>query len=143
MQHVMPQAVVTDGKDHPEQIPDLIAYRLFFVASSVPPNANQKDSLRQQSQLKKLPLADADLQAFVAEMADFSQTYGDLIQNYNDSVQFAVSKNNTPDGDSFLQRRDLLVRAAVDQLRVALSPEGFSRLEATIQAEKFYMKIAR
>ena len=59
---------VIDGAEHPELIPDSIAYRLFFVTVSLKPNPTQEDRNRQQAQLKAIGLQASDMQIFVGPM---------------------------------------------------------------------------
>lgn len=142
-QHVMVPGVIVDGSAHPEQIPDLVAYRLFFVSASVPSNATSAQKLQQAGRVARVRLNAADSQTFVNALAAFKAQYSDLISNYNDSVQTALASHGEPDPSSFLRLRDGLVQSTVAQLKASLSGDGFSKLAAFIQGEKAHMKLAR
>jgi len=142
-QHLMPQTVVIDGRDHPDQIPDATAYRLFFVSVSIPQNATTSQKAHQAEQLSRLHMADGDRQVLLKTLADFQQKYADLINNYNSSVTIALARGIEPDSDGMLREREALVQATIDELKSSLTSNGLISFVSFIQSEKSHMKIAR
>lgn len=123
----MPPASVVNGAIHSESIPDLTAYRLFFVAANVSPDATDAANAQQAERLARIQMSGTDLRRLRTALATFNQQYADLITNYNASVNTATANHGEPDSDSFLRRRDALVQATVNDLRSGLSTKGFGQ----------------
>jgi hypothetical protein len=58
--HQHPQSPVIDGSVHPELIPDLTAYRLWFVSVSRGPNSTDAEMKHQAAQLNRALLGAQD-----------------------------------------------------------------------------------
>jgi hypothetical protein len=135
-------APTIDGSAHPELIPDSTAYRLWLVVVSLPANASEEDKKRQAGHLAPLGLRDADRQALVTILAEFKSQYASLIDQYNQSAEAAMARNELADIETFLLRRDALVQSTRDALKRALSPDAWDRVDLRVQGEKKRMKVS-
>lgn len=93
-----------DGSQHPELIPDSIAYRLFLTVVAEPPNASEERKPRQKAFLRSAGLDDNDIQAAIPVLATFKVKYRDLIETYNQSVVTANARHVAPDLGRFRQQ---------------------------------------
>ena len=137
------QPVMIDGAKHPELIPDLVAYRLFFITVSEPQQATAEQRARQRAQLLTAGLKEGDLQHASSVLATFKAEYGDLVERYNESVDVANRSGKAPDLQTFLSQQDELVQATREALAGALSPGGMTRFDAHVQSEKRNMRVAK
>jgi hypothetical protein len=130
-----------DGSQHPEQIADSTAYRLFLltVSESSSPTAERKS--RQLAFLKLAGLDDNDVQAAIPVLAKFKAQYTDLIKQYNQSVDEANKNGTSPDIKTFLSQRDALVQSTRDALSQAVSANGMLNVHAHLQRQKSRMKV--
>jgi hypothetical protein len=128
-----------DGSINPEKIPDLTAYRLFFLVASTPPNPKPAELVRQSAQVDKIALSDEDHQLLISILNEFRVEYTDLIAQYNQAAKAAVAIGKIPDSKAFLVTRDNLVQATRDKLK-ALTQNGMSQLDMHVQREKRHMK---
>jgi hypothetical protein len=127
-----------DGSQHPELIPDLVAYRLYLVTVGELPTAKAEDTERQKAHLAKVGLTEEDSAAVVKTANDFKKQYRALIDDYNahldaqriDPVAFRM----------FMLKRDALVASAISSLCNNLTHEGFAGFDKHIQAEKSHMQ---
>ena len=138
-QHATPSDII-DGSVHPELIPDVVAYRLYFVAISENPTPLPNESRRQHAHLQGAGLKENDIQAAAHILASFKSQYSTLIDQYNTSKEVL---NNTNDGlPLFIMKRDAIVQATRDALKAALTVTGMASLDARIKSEKSMMKVA-
>lgn len=135
-----PETVI-DGALHPDQIPDSVAYRLWFLTVSTVPNPTTKDKARQASHLGMIGLESGDRQQLLTILADFRLQWTKLVNDYNESARAAISQNSQPDTTTFLQKRDDLVQHVRDTLKQVLTPDGMGKLDAFVRSEKRSMKI--
>lgn len=142
MDHSQPTKVI-DGEINPELIPDLTAYRLFFLANSELPNPTSERRLRQQAFLGKMGVTSlADTGKAVQILEKFKVRYTALTGNYNDMVSAAaLSGSPAPDQETFLKQRDLLVQQTRDELNLNLSAPAMKQFDAQVQSEKRGMRI--
>ncbi len=132
-----------DGSVHPEQIPDVSAYRLWFLTVSLPPNGTTESQRSiQNAQIAVLHLSHADRFALLTALASFNVHYTALVTDNNAAVASAAKSFKSLDNAAFLRVRDALVNGVMDDLRAQLSPEGFSNLHAYIQGEKRNMRLS-
>jgi hypothetical protein len=145
------QTKMISGKDHPELIPDLTAYRLFFIANGELPNPSEVRKARQEAFLGKIgadgadhkALVQTDHQALVQTLDDFKVKFTAMVDEYNARVEAAVKTGGSlPDQEEFLKQRDRLVQLTRDRLKLDLSADGMSKLDAHVQHEKSRMQIA-
>ena len=128
-----------DGSVNPEKIPDLTAYRLFFLVAGTTPNSKPEDLARRQAHIRKIGLTEQDNQLLIPILNDFCAQYADLIQQYNASAKALATRGQVADPKPFLLVRDNLVQTTREKLKV-LTPEGVSRLDQHVQREKRGMK---
>jgi len=139
--HVHNSPALIDGAKNPELIPDVTAYRLFFVAVSHNPTAVPEEKARHANLAKRVRLADADNEALASLMATFRAQYDELTRAYNEDVQAAVASGATPDVSIFFAKRDALVLAIVAKIKGTMTTEGATALHTFIQHEKAGMRI--
>lgn len=119
-----------DGAKHPEQIPDLMAYRLFFVQVSLPAQPSADDSRRHEAKLGRLRLSAIDRLNLELAIAIFRDHYAAFLENYK----------TAPVDEAALSQRDAITQEALDRLRTSMSMAGFQELDKFIQLEKRHMK---
>lgn len=132
-----------DGASNPELIPDLTAYRLFFVSIANSTNPSDEEKHRHRAYLNRVGLSDVEATSVDDVMTAFARDYESLIRKHNESVKLAIARDEVPDVAGFLATRDALVQAVRDSLKSVLSSEATSRLDVFVQAEKKRMKIQR
>jgi hypothetical protein len=133
---------IIDGSKHPEKIRDVDAYRLFLAAVAQPANASPEQKDQQLAFLQPIPLGKADFDSVMRTLADFSDKYATLIQNYNSSAAKAAMNNVDVDIKDFLMQRDLLVDSVRNELQITLTPDGMRVLDSFVQSEKKNMQVA-
>lgn len=138
------QSEMISGKDHPELIPDLTAYHLYFITVGELPNPSANRLARQKAYLAKMPgMRQEDSQTIAKIIGAYKLQWTAMVNDYNARVDGAVRiKAPLPDSAAFLRQRDQLVQQYVDTLRKALSPEGMAQFEAHIQSEKVHITIS-
>jgi|SRR5579884_219899 len=141
-EHQHSPANVIDGALHPEQIPDLSAYRLYFLMLAEPINPTDEQRKRQDARIARIGLSDADRQVLITILAGFKADYQNTVRSFNEAATSAWKKGERTDVKPLLLRRDQLVQAIHDQLKSQLSPQGVALLEAHIQSQKKFMKVS-
>jgi uncharacterized protein YukE len=132
-QHVK---VIIDGKLHPELIPDLQAYRMFFLAAT-PDNGDAKELAKQNAHISKVDVDASDTLALTSALNDFRQEYDSMVKEYNGSSV----EHHADDYAAFNQRVDQLVQFTLDKLKAAMSAHAFAKFQAHVQKEKAGMQI--
>lgn len=131
-----------DGSKTPEQIPDDVAYRLFFRAVSEPSNASPAQRERLRVKLLRAQLSDADLTPLVEALGN----YHDGREAWERSYQQALSKSGALNASTvnaqFVAERDVLIKNTRDSIAARLSANGFIQLDRLVQMEKRNMVIA-
>ena len=135
-------ATVIDGAQHPESIPDITAYRLFFVIASRPAIASENEKRHQAAQLARIGLENADGKTLTAVLADFDSLYRTLIDTFNEEAAADWARGESPNQNAFLLQRDQIVQSTLDTLRARLSSDGFARLQQHVKGEKKHMKLS-
>jgi len=82
----------------------------------------------------------SDRQLLADALKAFKGQYDDLLKNYNDAAQVAIVHGQAPDIDAFLRQREALVQSTRDKLKLLLTSEGITSLDAFVKAEKRSMK---
>ena len=136
-------ADMIDGAEHPELIPDSIAYRLYFIMVAEPADASDRQRARQRALLKQAHLRDQDIQPAFEALATFRAQYDDLVARYNESVVAANQAGQQPDLATFISNLNDLVESTRSTMRSALGPELGARFEAHVQDEKTRMTIPK
>lgn len=130
-----------DGAVHPERIPDAVAYRLYFITVSETPNPTPEARKRQLAYLSGIGLNDNDLGSMTSVLERFKTRYNELVAQYNESAAAAEKEGKTPDYETFVFKRDLLVQTTRDDLHTVLSADGLASVDVFIKNEKKHMKI--
>jgi hypothetical protein len=124
------------GKDHPELIPDITAYRLFFLMLAEDPNPTPEKQKRQAAHLAKASLDNLDSQAVVRLLEKHKIQYQAMIYKFN-AEETAREQLGLPSQTAAFQTEiDQVVQQTHDRLAQVLSQDGMTRLEALIQDEK-------
>jgi len=132
-----------DGAQHPELIPDVVAYRLFLLGISEPPNAPEERKPRQLAFLRSAGLDDNDINEAIPILSGFKQEYKQMIDQYNQSVLEANAQRRNPDFEGLIVRRDELVRSTRDALKRAISTAGMAQFDEYVQLQKRNIKISK
>lgn len=128
-----PKATVISGAATPTLIPDVTAYRLYFVTlASMPP-------ARQQAQLRQARLSPDDIDRVSAAIESFKTQWQAIRDSYNQSVN---ERGGAVDVRKVLAQRDALVIQTRAALLSSLSVRGADMFDAHIQREKRFMKIS-
>lgn len=140
MDHSQPAPMIS-GKDHPELIPDITAYRLFFLAIAEDPNPAPEKQKRQAAHLAKAHLGNLDQQAIVRALESHKVQYQAMIVKFNAEETAREQLGLPSQTAAFLDEINQMVKQTHDHLAQVLSQDGMTRLEALIQAEKSKMQI--
>lgn len=138
--HVPEQMI--DGAAHPEQIPDVIAYRLVLLGLSSPVNPTDAQTKGHMAQFHAIGMTAGDSAILMSALSRFRAGYRSMIETYNETARAANARGQRADISSFLLERDQFVQSAHDQLKSALSSDGWTRLDAYVQNNKKHMKIS-
>jgi hypothetical protein len=130
-----------DGKDHPEQIPDLVAYRLYLLAVSRSATPTEAERKSQAAHLGMIHLSDQDNQAIFPVLSSFRAQYQKLVDDFNRDAEAAQARGIALDPAQMLHARDLLVQSTHDLLKSMLSVDGWALMDAYVQLQKQFMKI--
>jgi hypothetical protein len=134
---------VINGAEHPELIPDLVAYRLFFITVALESSATDGQKARQRAQLTTAGFGGEDIPRATSVLATFKTQYDYLVQHYNDSVDVANRSGRPPDLQKFLNEQDELVQQTRDALAGVLTAEGMTKFQGMVQHEKRKMTVAK
>lgn len=135
-------APMIDGSAHPEQVPDVVAYRLVLLGLSQPANPTEAQSKRHLAQFRAISMNDSDNGTLFSILSRFRDDYRSMIETYNAAATAANASGQRADLNSFLLQRDQFIRATHDQIKNALSSEGWGRLDVFVQGNKKHMKIS-
>jgi hypothetical protein len=116
-----------DGAVTPNLIPDVVAFRMFFVAVAETPAPGVIVSAKQQAKLNPIGLSAADQSIIVQELVQFKAA----LTFINSGVQNATGAA-TP---------DTLTQSLIDRLKSEMTAGAFQRLQAHVQSEKRRMKV--
>jgi len=141
-EHQDPAPDLIDGAVNPGLIPDTVAYRLYFITVSETRNAPPEARKRQLAYLSKVGLNENDLSSIISVLESFKTSYNELVARYNEAAAAAAEKEGkTPDYETFVFKRDMLVQTTREDLHAVLSANGLASLDAFIKNEKRHMKI--
>jgi hypothetical protein len=138
-----PAPTMISGKDHPELIPDLTAYHMYFIVVGELPNTSEKALARQKAHLGMMHgMAKEDTQSLTKILGSYKLQWTLMVNEYNARVDAIARIGGTPlDATAFLRQRDQLVQQYLDVIRKTLSPAGMSQFEGHIQEQKAHMQI--
>ena len=124
-----------DGSEHPEQIPDNVAYRLVLLHLSVPVNPTQEHLTNQHAKFGVLHLPDADRQALKNVLQAFRSDWSSMENAYKSAVNQGVPDVN------LRSTQEAIVQRARDQLGAQLSPGAKQVFDEFVIGEKTNMII--
>ena len=84
--------VMVDGSQHPELIPDEVAYRHFLLGIAFPANPTEQEKSHRYAKLRRLGLSSADQDALVSAVAGLRETVNALVANGNSEDAASVQK---------------------------------------------------
>jgi len=118
--------VLVDGSKHPEQIPDDLAYRHYFLAVATHEQPSAEEQERQKAQLAPLGLSEPDRQQIVLQLGRMTTQLEaiEAAREASDGTDAALA--------SFRVRHDAVVSQTASSVRGALSADGASRLSRYI-----------
>jgi len=122
---VLPQGAI-DGAVAPNSIPDVVAFRMFFVAVAETPAPGVIVSAKQQAKLNPIGLSAADQSIIVQELAQFKAA----LTSVKSGAQNATGATAP----------DTLTQSLIDRLKSEMTAAGFQSLQAYVQSEKKHMK---
>ncbi len=128
-----PQARVIDGSQHPEQIPDTIAYRMYLLSLSVPANADAHRLEVQAARVDTLHLDVNDYGHLLDIVQTFRAKHDSIVDRWNSQARALKDKFNPA---NLLNEQDDLVAQTQRDLHTLLSTQGFINVANTVQNEK-------
>jgi hypothetical protein len=133
------QPITVKGSEHPDQIPDSLAWLLYLGTVSEPPNATESDRARQRAKLSAAHLTEKDLAQAARLLGEFHLKSKDIENRLAKAVQQWESVGTPIDENAFLAERQALVSNTRSTFRDALTSSGMANLEAQIREEKQFM----
>jgi hypothetical protein len=115
-----------DGAVAPNLIPDMVAFRLFFIAVGETPALDVIVSAKQQAKLRPIGLSAADQSIIIQELGQFKT-----------ALTPRQGATQSTSGPSSI---DTVTQSTVDRLKSQMTADGFLRLQAHIQSEKKHIK---
>ena len=125
-------SVQIDGRTHPEQVPDELAFRLYLKSMTVRGTPSAHQVLRQTAFLKQLKLPAADERLFVEALRDISPELTRVEQERRQLTKEEPSGLSKQ--VSLKVREDQALDQALTKLTGRLSPEGWDRLNAHVRS---------
>lgn len=118
--------VLVDGSKHPEQIPDDLAYRHYFLAIATHEQPSAEEQARQKAQLAPLGLSELDRQQLAQQLGRMTTQL--------EAIEAEMEASDGTDAvlAAFKARHNALVSQTAATVRGALSPDGLSRLSRYI-----------
>jgi hypothetical protein len=141
--HSMKPQKLIQGSEHPEMIPDVVAYRLYFVALNEGDEAAPSTSTWRRIKLHQAGIGKAqDLDKAEAILLEFKAKYEQLVTTYNESVGADRAAGKQPDHLAFMNKLNALVNATRGRLKNELPQEALQKFEPYVQNEKKLMVIS-
>ena len=135
--HVEPTKIY--GAEHPEQIPDKLAWSLYFGAVSESPNPKPSEIARQKAKLRSAHLADPDIAQAARVLVNFHVKSKDIDARLAEAVSSFERTGVAVNHSAFMSERQALVDNTHSSLKELLSASGMAYLEAHIRDEKRFM----
>lgn len=140
-QHSQPGTTVS-GAEHPERVPEAVAYRTYFLGRAVSPDASAEAKHLNDLKLAEIGLDAADFRAFTKAMSDFYLQYTNLSEEHNRHAQAAEMSGRHGDVEKLHASIATLVEQIRTQLSATMSTNGQLKLKETVEREKFHMRIS-
>jgi len=119
------------GAEHPELIPDSLAYGKFFESRSVSTDADPEVKQRVDFKIKGLRLGLRDELQFRVEMNRFRVNFDNIVKTHNYAAERGMAT-----GDDFQSRVDQLTAETRANLQKSLSSTGEAFLELVVSRFK-------
>jgi hypothetical protein len=119
-----------DGSQTPDLIPDQAAFRLVFLAMSVPPSPSQNAVARQNAVFKRIGFSDADAATLQAALITFAASHS----AWEQSAANGASAQLVAQGWA-------IVQSTVNALSQQLTTDGYTKLIKFMTQEKTRMKV--
>ncbi|MGO9097199.1 MAG: hypothetical protein ACLQGV_18500 [Bryobacteraceae bacterium] len=114
--------LMVDGSNHPEQIPDDLAWRHFLVAAATPEQPTPDQQKRQRTILAEVPLVDSDQKQIAGQLGKMT-TQLQAIQSAR------LASDGTPAVLGALKaQEDSVISSTISKVRQATSADGLSCL---------------
>jgi hypothetical protein len=125
-----PQTPAIDGSQHPELIPDEVAWRMLLLSTEESGASTTRAIAIKNAQLQQAGIAGADLNAINPQLTRF--------HSYRVSVDRALQDQSisTDLRASLMQQREALFRDTQTAMEKSLSKEGLQALQEYIQTIK-------
>lgn len=139
--HPIHPAPAVDGAQHPEQIPDSVAWRLFLKAVCEPLDGSPEQQRRLAAKVGRAHLRPADFASFRQIVGQFQTKHADWRKRYLNAIEDARKYKLFLDHETFRTELAEIVSRTTAALETSLSAEGFTGLRGFLQKEKSRIKI--
>lgn len=142
-EHIHNAPVQIRGSEHPEKIPDALAYRLFMLSASIQPAkaSDHRERERQKGHMDKINLSVLDRFQADTILANFRAQYENLVADFNREATQQQVVGVAADPTLFLQKRDALLDETRAALRRSMTPEGMKTFHTHVMSEKQSMSV--
>lgn len=131
---------VVDGASHPQEIPETVAFRMFYRALAQPANATPEQIDMQRALVSSATLSESDLKQLFWVMADYRASLDNLRHNVKLARQLPKGVDEAT-AQRLTAERDQIVEQATANLTATLSKEGMAHLHELILSERKNMAI--
>lgn len=128
---------VIDGQNNPELIPDVMAYRLYFLAVTATDNSPE-ETAKETAHLSVLGLNFSDAISVRVALDEFRAKYNALETSYNAKDH---SRNGDADYAAFTAVVDKLVLDTVQKIADNTTADGLDVVSMKVKAEKKGMQL--
>ena len=118
--------LVVDGQQHPESVPDRVAYDHFISANALPTGDLATSATRADRKLARLGLAPHDHEALIRSLTGVKERL---------SAIDAARRQPSPDRAAIRAQEQAVLSEVRNSIAAALSAGGAQRLEAFIHAD--------
>lgn len=132
--------VIINGSQHPELIPDSLAYRIAFGHLII----YIGDPETEKRNFSKVGLSGDDTETLYRVMKVYKENFEAITKTYNDALADAKKNNRQPDAsdlETFRSHRSELVRSTRKDLDGTLSSEGVAHFHDYVQSQKITMNV--
>lgn len=127
---------INDGNGSPSEIPDVIAYRMVMMSLSLPENPTPADTLKRDIRIKRIGLAQGDIQVLNQVISSFSREYGQWVASTSGELRSAPT---VASAKSAVSGRDAIVNKYRSILSARLTLSGLNSFSRYVLGEKSKM----
>lgn len=134
------QPRVVNGREHPELIPDALAYRMVFIHLS----QFAGDPEKERVWLRAPGLSEDDTEVLLRIMTAFKKEFDAIVKAYNDAVEEASRRKEPPDPsdiETFKSKRKELVAETRKEIAEGLKREGVVQFREYVATQKHTMTV--